>query len=75
LLVFADRDPMGSARAGRRLAEALPDAELQIADGGHCPWLDNPERIAGWVNRFLERTTSTPQPSMTIEPIRAMRSK
>jgi pimeloyl-ACP methyl ester carboxylesterase len=56
LLVFADRDPMGSARAGRRMAEALPDAELQIADGGHCPWLDNPERIAGWVNRFLERT-------------------
>lgn len=58
LLVFADRDPMGSARAGRRMAEALPDAELHIGEGGHCPWLDDAERIGEWVNRFLERTTS-----------------
>lgn len=58
LLVFADRDPMGSARAGRRMAAALPDAELQIGEGGHCPWLDDAERIAEWVNRFLERTAS-----------------
>jgi pimeloyl-ACP methyl ester carboxylesterase len=57
LLVFADRDPMGSELAGRRMAEALPDAELHLADGGHCPWLDDAERIAAWVNRFLERTT------------------
>jgi pimeloyl-ACP methyl ester carboxylesterase len=58
LLVLADRDPMGSARAGRRMAEALPDAELHISEGGHCPWLDDAERIAEWVNRFLGRTTS-----------------
>jgi pimeloyl-ACP methyl ester carboxylesterase len=60
LLVFADRDPMGSARAGRRMAEALPNAELHIGEGGHCPWLDDAEWIAEWVNRFLERTTSRP---------------
>jgi pimeloyl-ACP methyl ester carboxylesterase len=59
LLVFAARDPMGSKQAARRMAEALPDAELHISEGGHCPWLDEPERIAGWVNGFLERTTST----------------
>jgi pimeloyl-ACP methyl ester carboxylesterase len=53
LLVFGSDDPMGSERAGRRLAAALPDAELRIAAGGHCPWLDDAERIAGWVNEFL----------------------
>lgn len=58
LLVFARRDPMGSAQAGRRMADALPDAELHLCDGGHSPWLDEAERIAGWVTRFLERTTS-----------------
>lgn len=58
LLVFADRDPMGSACAGRRMADALPDAELHIGEGGHCPWLDDAERIAEWVNQFLGRTTS-----------------
>ena len=59
LLVFAGQDPMGSERAGRRMADALPDAELHISEGGHCPWLNEAERIAGWVNRFLERTAST----------------
>ena len=58
LLVFADRDPMGSARAGRRMAKALPDAELHVGEGGHCPWLDDAERVSEWVNRFLERTAS-----------------
>ena len=59
LLVFARQDPMGSVRAGKRMAETLPDAELHISEGGHCPWLNEPQRIAGWVNPFLERTSST----------------
>lgn len=57
LLVFADRDPFGSAHAGQRMADALPDAELHISAGGHCPWLDDAERIAERINRFLARTT------------------
>lgn len=66
LLAFAANDPMGSMRAGRRLAEALPDAELRISEGGHCPWLDEPGQIAEWVNRFLERTNSnSPTPGVT----------
>lgn len=54
LLIIADQDPMGSEKAGRRMAEALPDAELQICAGGHCPWLDETDQIAGWINDFLE---------------------
>lgn len=61
LLVVADRDPMGSAQAGRRMAGALPDAELHIGEGGHCPWLDDAERIAEWINEFLRRNTSYPR--------------
>jgi pimeloyl-ACP methyl ester carboxylesterase len=59
LLVFADEDPMGSEPAGRRMAKALPDAELHISEGGHCPWLNEPEQIAGRVNGFLNRTAPT----------------
>jgi pimeloyl-ACP methyl ester carboxylesterase len=59
LLIFAGQDPFGADRAGRRLAKALPDAELHISEGGHCPWLNEAEQIAEWVNRFLERTAST----------------
>lgn len=59
LLVVADQDPMGSEQAGRRMVEALPNAELHISEGGHCPWLTEAERIAGWVNGFLDRTLST----------------
>lgn len=58
LLVFADRDPMGSRPAGRRMAECLPDSELRFTEGGHCPWINEPERIGAWVMEFLERAVS-----------------
>lgn len=54
LLVFAHRDPMGSEHAGRRMANALADAELRIIAGGHCPWLNEPERIAAWITSFFQ---------------------
>ena len=53
LLAFASNDPMGSDQAARRMAGALPDAEVRIAEGGHCPWLNDAEHIAGWVNGFF----------------------
>lgn len=56
LLVFADRDPMGSEKAGRHMAAALPDAEFHLAVGGHSPWLTDTERIARWIDLFLRRT-------------------
>ena len=59
LLVLGRRDPMGSERAGQRLAEALPDATLCLSEGGHCPWLDEPERIGAWITEFLERTATS----------------
>lgn len=55
LLAFGRSDPMGSEPAGRRMEQALPHAELHLAEGGHAPWLNEPERIAGWINPFLGR--------------------
>lgn len=55
ILIFGRQDPMGAGHAGRRMAEALPDAELHLTDGGHSPWLDAPEWIADRVGAFLER--------------------
>ena len=53
LLIFGRDDPMGGEEAGRRLASMLPDAELMLSDGGHCPWLDEPQWSADRIRLFL----------------------
>lgn len=53
LLIFAANDPMGAAPVGQQLAEALPDAELHIVDGGHAPWVHHADQIAPLVAAFL----------------------
>lgn len=55
LLIFARNDPMGAERAGRRVAEAMPDAELHIVDGGHAPWIHHADQIAPLIAEFLGR--------------------
>lgn len=59
LLIFATNDPMGSASVGRRLADALVDAELHIVDGGHAPWLHHADQIAPLVSSFLTRVAAS----------------
>ena len=58
LLIFARKDPMGAESVGRRMAEAMPNAELRICEGGHCPWLGQPDRIARWIEAFLRPAAS-----------------
>jgi pimeloyl-ACP methyl ester carboxylesterase len=58
LLIFARQDPMGSEPAGRRMGKAMPGAELRICEGGHSPWLNEPERIARWIEAFLKPQVS-----------------
>ncbi len=55
LLIFAANDPMGAAPVGEQLAEALPDAELHIVDGGHAPWVHHADQIAPLITAFLRR--------------------
>ncbi len=55
LLVFANDDPMGSTPIGRRMADAMADAELHIVDGGHAPWLHHADQIAPLLRTFLQQ--------------------
>jgi pimeloyl-ACP methyl ester carboxylesterase len=56
LLLFGEDDPMGAAPVGEQLAEALPDAELHVVDGGHAPWVHHTDQIAPLISAFLTRT-------------------
>jgi len=56
LLVWGERDPFGPVEAGRAMADAMPDARFQLVEGGHAPWLDDPERVARLTTAFLDRS-------------------
>ena len=54
LLVYGSDDPVGSVALWQRFANELPDGSLEVVEGaGHMPWFDEPQRVAGLVNRFL----------------------
>lgn len=54
LVVVGDRDALTGVAAGRRIADALPDAELVVLPGaGHFPWVDEPAALAAAVRPFL----------------------
>lgn len=55
LLAIASDDPMGGPAVGRRVAEAMPDAELHVVDGGHAPWLHHADQIVPLLDAFLRR--------------------
>jgi pimeloyl-ACP methyl ester carboxylesterase len=54
-LVWGNDDPMGSTEIAHRVAEALPDAELHIVEGGHAPWLTQADQIGSLATPFFER--------------------
>lgn len=60
LLVWGSRDPFGSPEAGGRMTAAMPDAAIRLVDGGHAPWLDEPERVGRLTTAFLERADGRP---------------
>jgi len=57
LLVFAKNDPMGAASIGRRMVDAMVDAELHVVEGGHAPWLHHAQQIAPLLTAFLEQVS------------------
>lgn len=52
-LIWGRDDPFGSPHVGRRVDDALPDSELHLVPGGHMPWLDDTEAVAGHIMSFL----------------------
>ena len=51
---WGDADTFGGADVARRMAETMPNATLElVAQGGHLPWLDAPERAAAHLRAVL----------------------
>lgn len=54
LLLWGSIDPLGGERVARSFAPKVPGAGLEVLPGvGHVPWLDDPDRVAAAVARFL----------------------
>jgi pimeloyl-ACP methyl ester carboxylesterase len=53
LLVWGSRDAMVPHRGAQKLLDAVPGSRLELLDGcGHCPQLEDPERLVELVLRF-----------------------
>jgi len=50
-LIWGDRDVYGGPEVGQRAAALLPDARLEVIEGGHAPFLDDAERCADLVRQ------------------------
>jgi pimeloyl-ACP methyl ester carboxylesterase len=60
-LLWGEADPYGGATVARRLADALPNAELEmLAGAGHLCWLDDVDRAAAAVRRHLAGAGTEP---------------
>ena len=55
LFVWGDNDAFGKPDVGRRTADIMPKAKLEVVPGGHLPWLDEPKRVNALVRDFLSR--------------------
>jgi len=54
LLLWGDKDTFGPPSLGEEMAALMPDARCRVvADAGHLPWLDYPERCAEEIHSFF----------------------
>lgn len=65
-LFWGKDDPFGSIEIAERVQSALPDARLEIVEGGHTPWLNDTEKITRISWNFLKENYKTKTP-LTIQ--------
>jgi pimeloyl-ACP methyl ester carboxylesterase len=53
LVLWGERDPVGSIPVARAVTELIPHARLEVLPTGHGPWLGEPTRTAATVTDFL----------------------
>ena len=53
LVLWGERDPVGSIPVARSLTELIPQARLEVLPTGHGPWLGQPTRTAATVLEFM----------------------
>ena len=70
LVVWGEREPLGSVSVAQALTELIPDARLQVLPTGHGPWLGQPAQTAATVAEFVRRENRVP-PVTSTQPGRA----
>lgn len=61
LVVWGERDPFIPREMAARQREAFPSARIRyLADSGHWPFVDEPDRVRRLVTRFLRRQLRRP---------------
>lgn len=58
-LIWGRGDAFGDVGAGRRIARAIPHADLHVVPGGHAPWFHHADDVGALVQDFL---TTHPSP-------------
>lgn len=59
LMIWGDRDSVGSVAVARNAAQLIPDARLEVLPVGHVPQLGCAERTADLVSTFVLRVAGT----------------
>jgi pimeloyl-ACP methyl ester carboxylesterase len=54
LVLWGERDPVGTIPAARAATDLIPDARLEVLPTGHGPWLGQPTRTAAAVMDFVQ---------------------
>lgn len=58
LMIWGDEDPYGGPDIGRRAAQILPHASLEVISGRHAPFLDEAARCGALIEDLLRGTTA-----------------
>jgi pimeloyl-ACP methyl ester carboxylesterase len=53
LVIWGEREPLGSVSVARAAAELIPRARLEVLPAGHGPWLGHPAQTAAMVVDFI----------------------
>jgi len=53
LLIWGDRDPVGTVGSAQVTTELIPDAQLEVLPAGHVPYLGHPGRTAELLSSFV----------------------
>ncbi len=59
LMIWGEEDPYGGPEIGQHACALLPDAQLEVIQGRHAPFLDDPERCGALIDELLRRPTMT----------------
>jgi len=53
LVVWGEREPLGSVSVAQKVTELIPRARLEVLAGGHAPWLGQPAQTAAALADFV----------------------